>query len=96
MKSYNLKTQNTIETTTTLSTKEKLLRTIDEKYIDALERAIAAEDERLIHRIMNNFSLEIYKVTGVWYDEFDYYGEYGDNLNGYVSLLIHRLNETLK
>ena len=94
MKSYNLKTQNTIETT--LSTKEKLLSTIDKKYIDALENAIAVEDGRLIHRIINNFSLEIYKATGIWYDEFDYYGEYGDNLNGYVSLLIHRLNEALK
>ena len=71
----------------------KLLRIIEEKYVDALEIAISEDDAISIHNIMNNFSLELYREYGVWFETFDYYDQYGDNLNGYVSLLICRIHE---
>lgn len=74
-------------------TKEQLLRILDNKIITALELAIAGDDARRIHNIISEFMVTIYRETGVWYDNFDYYYEYGDNLNGYVSLIIKRIND---
>ena len=68
---------------------------INEKCIYALERAIEIDDARRINNIIDNFSLQIYKETGVWYDTFDYYYEYSDNLNAYVDLMIRRLNKAI-
>lgn len=89
MKTYNLKNKETEK----INAEGKLLRIIEEKYVDALEQAISEDDAISIRNIMNNFSLEIYKETGVWFETFDYYDKYGDNLNGYVSLLICRIHE---
>lgn len=90
MKTYNL------NNTRTLNSKQMLLRLIDDKYIDALEKALEYDDARRVNNIVDNFSMEIYKATGVWYNTFDYYYEYNDNLNGYVSLMIKRLNDVFK
>ena len=86
MKSYNFKK---------MSKKEKLLRTLVEKYVDALELAISEDDAKSICNIIDKFSLDIYKETGVWFDTFDYYDKYGDNLNGYIRLLICRIHKAL-
>ena len=88
MKTYNLK-----QNTRTLKTKRELLNLINDKYIDALERALENDDARRVNNIVDDFSTEIYKATGVWFDTFDYYYEYCDNLNGYISLMIRRLNK---
>ena len=88
MKTYDLK-----QNTRTLKTKRELLNLINDKYIDALERALENDDARRVNNIVDNFSTEIYKATGVWFDTFDYFYEYGDNLNGYISLMIYRLNK---
>ena len=93
MKTYYLKNQNNLVNDIRLSTKSKLLMYINDKCIYALERAIENDDARRISNIIDNFSLEIYKATGVWFDTFDYYYEYGDNLNAYVDLMIRRLNK---
>ena len=95
MKTYYLKNQNNLVTNTRLKQKERLLRLINAKYIDALERALENDDARRVNNIIDDFSIEIYKATGVWFNTFDYYYEYDDNLNGYVSLLIYRLNKAL-
>ena len=89
MKTYNLKNKETGK----INKEGKLLRLIEEKYVDALELAISEDDAISIRNIINNFSLEIYKETGVWFEAFDYYDKYGDNLNGYVSLMIYRIHE---
>lgn len=88
MKTYYLK-----QHTRTLKNHIELLKLINDKYIDALERALENDDARRVNNIVDDFSSEIYKATGVWFDTFDYYYEYGDNLNGYISLMIYRLNK---
>lgn len=86
MKTYNLK-QNA------RTSKQKLLKLINDKYIDALEIALENDDAKRVHNIIDNFSLEIYKESGVWFDTFDYYYQYADNLNAYIDLMIRRLNK---
>ena len=93
MKTYYLK--NNLVNNTRLSIKSRLLTLINDKYIDALESSLENEDVRRVNNIVDNFSMEIYKETGVWFDTFDYYYEYDDNLNGYISLMIRRLNKAL-
>ena len=88
MKTYYLKQNKGAS-----NTKERLLRLINDKYIDELEIALENDDARRVHNIMDNFMLEIYKATGVWFDTFDYYYQYADNLNAYLNLMIRRLNE---
>ena len=88
MKTYNLK-----QNTQAIKTKSELLKLINDKYIDALERALENNDIRRVNNIVDDFSTEIYKATGVWFDSLDYYYEYNDNLNGYISLMIYRLNK---
>ena len=94
MKTYDLK-QNNLVTNTRLSTKSRLLMLINNKYIDELSSALENDDVRRVNNIVDDFSTEIYKVTGVWFDTFDYYYEYADNLNAYISLMIYRLNKAL-
>lgn len=101
MNTYNLKTKSAAlygdaVTNVILDVKSQLLRTIDNKVVPALELAIEGDDARRIHNIISEFNKEIYTKTGTWYDDIDYYEEYGDNLNGYVSLLIYRINEVFK
>ena len=79
MKTYDLK-QNNLVTNTRLSTKSRLLMLINNKYIDELSSALENDDVRRVNNIVDDFSTEIYKVTGVWFDTFDYYYEYADNL----------------
>ena len=92
MKTYDLKHGNLV-TNTQLTKKAQLLMYINARCIDALELAIASEDARRISNIIDNFSMKIYKATGVWFNTFDYYYEYSDNLNAYVDLMIRRLNK---
>ena len=91
MKTYNLKNKENKK----INKEGKLLRTLEEKYVDALELAISEDDARSIRNTMDNFTLDIYKETGVWFETFDYYDKYGDKLNGYVSLLIYRIHKAM-
>ena len=95
MKSYNFKKHGDLVNNMRLNKKSRLLMYIYERCIIALEKAIEYDDAKRIINIIDNFSLEIYKETGVWFDTFDYYDKYGDNLNGYVSLMIYRINKAL-
>lgn len=100
MKSYNLKLNSAavygqLAMSVIDDTKRTLLGHIDKQVIPALEQAVAGDDAKRLHNIMSDASTVIYKATGVWYDDIDYYNEFGDNLNGYISLLIHRINEAI-
>lgn len=76
--------------------KRTLLKTIDERTIPALELAIAGEDAVRVNNIIKHYHIILYKMTGVYYEDEDWYELYGDNLNGYVSHLIRELNEIFK
>lgn len=98
MKSYNLKLNSAavygqLAIGVIDDTKITLLGHIDKQVIPALELAIAGDDSRRINNIMTTAMVYIYNETGVWYNDLDYYREYGDNLNGYVSLIIKRIND---
>lgn len=92
MKTYYLKRPDLV-TDTRLTKKSRLLKLIYDKYIGELESALENDDVRRVINIVDNFNTELYKESGVWFDTFDYYEEYVDNLNGYISLMINHLNK---
>lgn len=85
--------EQSISLITKLRKNGKLISLIIDKHIPSLRLAIFYDDARRIHNIICEFSRQIYKETGVLYDDFDYYDKYGDNINGYVNLMIYRMNK---